>query len=285
MQDADVRALLPDDTRNKKCFCQKLYGNDIPVFHYKETDSTNEAAKRLLKNGSCKQALLYADSQTNGKGRRGRTFYSPPEEGVYMSLLFTPEEALENVISVTTATAVIVAEAIEKLTGQTVAIKWVNDLYVRERKVCGILAEAILPQNAGEQTAIIVGIGINVSNQAFPKELEGIAGSLNMPRQDRQLREDLIAEITSGFIQYLENMKEKTYLLRYRERSMVLGKRILCHEGNEQYPALALDIDEDGGLIVALENGERRCLHSGEITIRVKSAEELSAGKETEDNK
>ncbi len=285
MQEAVVQAAVPDDMRNRERFHKKLYGKALPLFHYPETDSTNEAAKRLLQDGVHKQALLYADSQTNGKGRRGRTFYSPSGEGIYMSLLFTPEEALEDVISVTTATAVVVAEAIEKLTGQTVAIKWVNDLYVRERKVCGILAEAVLPQNAGDKTAIIVGIGINVSNQEFPKELDGIAGSLNMPNRDRQLRDDLIAEITVGLIQYLENIKDKSYLSRYRERSMVLGRRILCHEGNEQYPALALDIDEEGGLIVALENGERKCLHSGEITIRVTPAQELSAGERTEDNR
>lgn len=285
MQEAGAQATLPGDMGNRGRFNKKLYGKDLPVLHYTVTDSTNEAAKRLLQDKSLKQALLYADAQTNGKGRRGRTFYSPSGEGVYMSLLFTPEEALDDVISVTTATAVIVAEAIEKLTGQTVAIKWVNDLYVRERKVCGILAEAVLPQNAGDKTAIIVGIGINVSNQSFPKELDGIAGSLNMPHRDRQLRDNLITEVAVGLIQYLENIKDKSYLSRYRERSMVLGRQVLCHEGNEQYPALALDIDEDGGLIVALENGKQRCLHSGEITIRVKPVQELSTGEGTEDYK
>lgn len=258
------------DMIEKGYFTCKLYNRELPLFYYLETDSTNEEAKRYHAEHKNAQALFIADAQTKGKGRRGRQFYSPAKDGIYMSLLFIPKEELSDVIAVTTAASVIAAQAIEEVTGQMAAIKWVNDVYVRERKVCGILAEAILPDEPGGCTAVILGIGINVYNRDFPEELEGIAGSLGEGSGNPEWKDRLIIRITEGLVDYLSNVANRSFMEEYRKRSMVLDKNITCYDGRDIYPAHAIDIEEDGGLVIITDAGERRTLHSGEITIRLK---------------
>lgn len=258
---------------NQNCrqeiFHTSLYGKELPVFYFDEIDSTNEEAKRFLSQGYAKQALFVAESQTAGKGRRGRSFYSPAETGLYMSLLFTTKEALEDVIFVTTAASVIVARAIETLTGETVKIKWVNDLYLRNRKVCGILTEAVLPTPQCGETGIVVGIGINVTTEHFPEQLAETAGSLGRKENADVTKARLTEEITKGLISFLENVKDRTCMEEYRRRSMVIGQSITCFDGAGSYEAFALDIDENGGLVVETAEGECKVLHTGEITIRL----------------
>lgn len=254
---------------DKDSFAPMLYGEKLKLIFLKETDSTNEAAKRYLAQEKIRNALIVAKLQTAGKGRRGRTFYSPADEGIYMSLLFTPKEGLEDIIAVTTAASVIVARAIESVSGQKVSVKWVNDLYAGGRKICGILAEAVLPTDENDETAVILGIGINVGNESFPDELKDIAGSLHAGIQTNLWKKQLIQTITKGLCAFLEDIKNTSYLEEYRQRSMVIGREIICYEGNCTYCATATDIDERGGLVVIDEKGERKVLHSGEITIRL----------------
>ncbi len=249
-------------------FSKKLYERELPYFYLEETDSTNEEAKRFFNQQKGEQALFIAGTQTAGKGRKGRKFYSPAEDGIYMSLLFTPKDALEEVIAVTTAASVVVARAIEEVTGQRTLIKWVNDLFLGERKVCGILAEAVMPAEPGNKMAVILGIGINVSTRSFPEELKTVAGSL-MVEQTVLCKEKLICKITEGLLTFLEDVRDTSYLSEYRKRSMVLGKEIICYEGAECFFALALDVDDRGGLVIKTQSGEQKVLHSGEITIRL----------------
>ncbi len=253
----------------RECFSKKLYGKELPVFSYKEIDSTNEEAKRFLADGSVEQALFVAESQTAGKGRRGRSFYSPAGKGIYMSLLFTTQEELSDVIFVTTAVAVIVACALEEVTSTPAVIKWVNDIYMNNRKVCGILTEAVLPTEQCHKTGVVVGIGINVSTDNFPDELRMVAGSLGVKAQEQEVKEALIQSVTEGLIDFLEHVKDHSCIEEYRKRSMVLGQSVICFDGAGSYEAKALDIDKQGGLIVETLSGERKVLHTGEITIRL----------------
>ena len=148
----------------------------MPIFTYDMVDSTNNAAKRYFLDGGILPALFIADGQTAGRGRNGRSFFSPSGAGLYMSLALPINTSPDKAISFTAIAAVAVCKAIEQLTDIRPAIKWVNDIYVSERKVCGILVEA-MPDKDGNMAAVI-GIGINVLGVDFPEELRDIAGSV-----------------------------------------------------------------------------------------------------------
>ena len=253
----------------REIFPTNLYGNELPVFYFDEIDSTNEEAKRFLTGEEGEQALFVANGQTQGKGRRGRTFYSPDGEGIYMSLLFSTTKELSDVIFITTAASVIVAKALEEIVSEPVSVKWVNDLYLNGRKICGILTEAVLPTPQFPKTGIIVGIGINVSTEYFPDELKETAGSLGVKENMQAIKTQLIETVTNGLVSFLTDAKKELYLEEYRKRSMVIGQQITCFDGAGSYEATALDIEQNGGLVVETQEGERKVLHTGEITIRL----------------
>ena len=147
---------------------------EIDIFSYKTIDSTNTQMKKLAINGGKNHSVIVSEEQSAGRGRFGRSFYSPAQKGVYMSVLLKTGDSLQNATMITIKTAVVVRRAIAKLYDIEVAIKWVNDLYYRGKKVCGILSEAISDFESGMIEAIIIGIGINVSTDNFPLEIASI---------------------------------------------------------------------------------------------------------------
>lgn len=234
----------------------------VKIYYYQQVDSTNTQAKRLIDGGEREAFLVAADSQTAGRGRQGKSFYSPAGTGIYISLAVHPNVRLQNAVTATTAAAVAVCRAIEKLTDAKPQIKWVNDVYCNNRKVCGILTEAITDFELGIVTSIVVGIGININTASFPDNVEN-AGALNAGVKRARLIAavadellDIIFEEHSNFIDY------------YRSRSMILGKSINYIEKGRITPAVAVAIDETGGLVVRNANGEQKTLRSGEISIR-----------------
>lgn len=241
-------------------------GIGISVFD--SIDSTNDEAKRQWKAMKAAPAILVSDSQTAGRGRRGRSFYSPGGTGLYMSLLLQPESGLEDAVHITTATAVVVAKALKKCTGAEVGIKWVNDLYLKGRKVCGILTEAVMEADPTETPAVVVGIGINLTTEVFPEELHGIAGGLGLP-EIAVNRNALVADIVNGLLDFAKDMRDCSFVEEYRQMSVVLGKEIRYNEGDALIRARALDIDEEGGLMVELPDGSVKVLKTGEITVRL----------------
>lgn len=238
--------------------------DDVEVLFYSSVDSTNTQAKRLLEQGKENTFLIVADEQTQGRGRQGKTFYSPKSTGVYMSLVLHPDAAFHNAVSITTAAAVCVCKTIEKLSDKKPEIKWVNDIYVNNKKVCGILAEAISDAKTQRVSSVILGIGINLTTSKFPSELKNI-GSLSANVD----RAELIAQIVYELFDLLRQ-DNKNYIDYYREHSMVIGKRINIFQNERITPALAVEIDGDGGLVVETFDGERQTLRSGEITLRIK---------------
>ena len=241
----------------------KYRGINICVL--RETDSTNNEAKRMLASGICENSLIISDTQTSGRGRRGREFWSPSGVGIYMTLLINVDVPIADAVSITTMTAVAAADAIEHLTGLEVGIKWVNDLYLGDKKICGILTEASSDFEAGTTHSVIVGIGLNVSQGDVPDELADIVGSLSC---DGVTRNELAAEIAGRVLALSEDMTDKSYMARYRARSNVIGRRITFTRGDDVIPAEAVSIDDEGGLVVRRENGETEILRSGEITVR-----------------
>ena len=235
---------------------------NVNVYYYDSIDSTNTQAKRLINDNDCSDMLVVADEQTNGRGRQGKSFYSPAQTGIYMSLVVHPDIKLQNAVTATTAASVAVCRAIEGLTDLKPKIKWVNDVYLNGRKICGILTEAVSDFETGTVSSVIIGIGMNVSTVNFPSDVEN-AGSLGVNLR----RADLIAEIANELMKITLG-DYKSFIDYYRSRSLILGKKINYIENSRAVTATALEIDEAGGLTVQKENGEILTLRSGEISIR-----------------
>lgn len=233
----------------------------VSVHVFDEIDSTNTEAKRMVLDGFAGDALLVAHSQTAGRGRMGRSFYSPAQTGAYFSILHTLNTPLCDAVAITSAASVAVMRVIRTLTGIQTQIKWVNDLYYNDKKVCGILTEAV---SAGESAHVIVGIGINLDTADFPEELTGIAGSLDAHIDTTEL----IARIYREVNLYLNAPDSREWLDDYRTHSCVIGRRVTWIEGENARFGVAESIDEDGGLLVRDDKNNLIRLHTGEISLR-----------------
>lgn len=238
---------------------------------YKTIDSTNQEVKRQALEGAGQGLVVLAEQQTMGKGRRGRSFYSPAGTGIYMSVLFRPSpEQSKDVVLVTTAASVAICRAIRKVLNEEPEIKWVNDVYFRGKKVCGILTEAVSDFESGQIDTVVVGIGINyhVPEDGFPEEIRGIAGSV-CTDENMIPRNSLVAAVLNELFAIYEKLSEREYMEDYRRWSNVIGKDVRFTSGDGWMDAKALDIDDNGGLLVQLDNGEKKTLRTGEITLRV----------------
>lgn len=229
---------------------------DADILTFETTDSTNIIAEKMAEK-TTSPLLIVAESQTDGRGRNGKSFYSPPS-GLYMSLVTHSDSDYYSLATATCKAAVAVTRAIEKLTDLEPKIKWVNDIYIDGKKVCGILCRAL--GGNGRVKHLITGIGINIFTEHFPDEIKHSAGSLN-----RKIDINLLsAEIANNLVLLCDYMDE------YRKKSCVIGKEIIYWKNDIEYNGKAIDIDENGGLIV--DNGkEKTTLTSGEITLRVKN--------------
>ncbi len=241
--------------------------SEIKIITVKETTSTNDELKKRALSGERENVLFAADSQTAGRGRKGRSFFSPRDTGIYMSLLLHPDLAAEECTLITPLCAVAVAEAIEAVTQAKAGIKWVNDIFVGEKKVAGILTEGAFTRSGTDY--VIVGIGINLSppEEGFPDEIKDIAGALTDGGQEK--RERLIAETVNRFMYHLAGIKSRAFAPLYRERLFFLGEEITVLTPDGSYKATAVDIDSDCRLTVRNADGELKTLGSGEISVRI----------------
>ncbi len=231
--------------------------------------STNTLAKALAAGGAKEGTVIVASEQTEGRGRMGRSFYSPSSTGVYLSIILRPKLNLSDSLLITTGAAVAAAKAIEAIAGVKAGIKWVNDIFVEGKKVCGILTEASLNFESGGLEYAVVGIGINISTENFPDTLKSIAGSIftNKPG-DRPVSSLLIAELLNNIAECMNSLTDRKYLQEYRERSFLIGQDILVMKGNEEKPAKAIELDDQARLIVRYEDQTLETLSSGEVSIR-----------------
>lgn len=239
---------------------------------YKETDSTNIRLRELAVKGAPEGTVVIAGMQTGGKGRLGRKFFSPSDTGLYMSILLRPEMTAADAVRITTAAAVAVAEAAEKISGRMTDIKWVNDVYTDGRKICGILTEASFSLENGGLDYAVCGIGINVyePDGGFPEEIRDIAGAvLDAPAEDARNR--LAALVLEGFMRYYRELSENSFLPGYRSRLLWRGEDINIIRGDDIVPAKLIDTDERCRLMVRYEDGREDTISSGEISIRKRS--------------
>lgn len=240
---------------------KKHLADDVKVFTYDIIDSTNNQAKLMLREGLSCNGVFVANQQSGGRGRQGKRFFSPESTGLYMSVALQGDSAPDSLF-ITSAAAVLTAQAIEELCSAKVSIKWVNDLYVGDKKVCGILTEAVRDVT-GALLGIVVGIGINLTTCDFPDDIKEVASSIG---EDVD-RNHLAALITQKLINV--DFNDKNILEEYKNRSMVLGKDITYYISNTPYYGKAVDIDEQGGLVVD-SDGKIITLDSGEISLRLR---------------
>jgi len=238
---------------------------------YKSLESTNKTAKEKAISGAEHGTIIIADHQVSGRGRYNRSFFSPSGHGIYMSLILRPEQlSLSDPTAITALAAVCVCQAIEAVTEKTPQIKWVNDILLGGKKVCGILTEAVTDFESQSLQWIVLGIGINHStpHTAIPAELQDIAASLYPNGQPLTTRNRLIAEIINRLIFSEKPVQEQGVFAEYKKRLMTIGRKITVLEGQSQYDAEALDIDSKGHLIIQKTDGNLHTLFSGEVSIR-----------------
>ncbi len=244
------------------------------VFVYESIDSTNKLAKRLANEGASHGTCIVANMQTEGRGRLGRSFFSPAHNGIYLSVILKPEMDMSKATLITTMVSVAVANAIVTVCGIDPEIKWVNDIYYLGKKVCGILTEAVSNFETGKIDSLVVGLGINCAPPGpdLPDELTDIYGFI--PGSYSFSRNQLTAEVISQIITLCDSIESGDYsfIERYKELSLVIGKDVNVYKtglGNKHQKAHVLDIDSSGGLVVQYDDGKEETLVSGEISIRL----------------
>lgn len=246
---------------SKKFIKDRVSENYIIEIKRKVT-STNLIMKEKAQTVAEDFSVLIAGEQTTGRGRLGRTFHSPKGTGIYMSILLTPEKD-RNPLLITVDTAVCAARVLEKITGEKTLIKWVNDIYIKGKKVCGILAEKV-----GDK--IVLGIGINVFSPkgGFPDDIKDRAGAL-FEVKERYIKEKVIAELLNELYSIYMNPVREELLAEYKNRSIVTGKNILILRNGGEEEAFAIDINDDYSLMVKKENGEIENISTGDVSIKI----------------
>ena len=244
----------------------KEIGRELEI--HEQLDSTNNRAKALASAGAPHGAAVIADSQTGGRGRLGRSFFSPEHSGVYLTVILRPDCAPERANLLTSLAAVAAARAVEKVADADVKIKWVNDLYLNDKKICGILTEAGFGMEAGRLEYAVTGIGINVNRMEFPPDLRETATSIGNETGVSPDRNRLIAEILNELDALYGDLETGAFLEESRRRSNVTGRTVTVIEGGRQYPARAVEIDDQGRLVIETETG-RTCLNYGEVSLKL----------------
>lgn len=235
------------------------------VIYLKETDSTNRQLRLLAEEGAPEGTTVAAEYQTAGRGRLGRSFFSPAGSGLYFSILLRPQGAAVDALQITVTAAVAVAQAVQKQLGLELQIKWVNDLYYKGRKVCGILAEGRLNDRGGLDYCVL-GIGLNVfAPRGGFGELESIAGALLEQDPGEDARRALLQEIIHRFFALYRN--SDGVMEEYRRRSFLKDKWVTVVRGEERIRARVLDVDDAGALVTEDEEGQRRSFSSGEVAL------------------
>ena len=242
---------------------------NVNVVHYKEVDSTNAEARRLSKEGAESGLVVTAKKQTAGKGRRGRSWESPADENLYLSILLRPSLEPEKAPMLTLVMAYSVAKSLQKEDIQ-VLIKWPNDLVLSGQKVCGILTEMNLSGTQVED--VIVGVGLNVNTMKFPDELEDKATSLRKETlrelECGELLQLILKEFDKQYQRFLENQNLEFLQEDYNAMLINRGREVMVLEPGKEYLAKALGINKFGELLVQKEDGSTEAVFAGEVSVR-----------------
>lgn len=238
---------------------------EAEVIVYDVIGSTNNEAKRICADGITHDVIIASNCQTDGRGRRGKSFYSPSKSGLYFSIILHPEITLSDATGITAAAAVAVSQVIAEATKKDPKIKWVNDVFIDNKKVCGILTEAVTDFETMNLQSVIVGIGINITTEDFPDEIKEIATSVGSELN----RCEIVAKIFSKLKAFCDNLPDRSFMDDYRRLSLVIGRNVSFIKNGVNHTAKAENILDDGSLVVITEKGEEMLLNSGEISIKL----------------
>lgn len=233
--------------------------------------STNALVREKANQGRPEGCVIVACEQTDGRGRYGRQFFSPIDSGVYLSLLLRPTAySPQQATCLTAAAAAAMCQAIEAVTGQQPGIKWVNDIFLHGKKVCGILTEAAVGLETGALDYMVLGAGVNLYPpvKGFPEEIQPIAGSV-LERSCPEAKNRLVGEFLNRFWDFYTHPECRTYLEDYRARSLAIGRNVTVLSAGKAVSAYAYGIDDDFRLLVRYENGDTEALSYGEIRIQL----------------
>ena len=233
--------------------------------------STNALVREKANQGCPEGCVIVACEQTAGRGRYGRQFFSPADTGVYLSLLLRPTAySPQQATRLTAAAAAAMCQAMEAVTGQQPGIKWVNDIFLHGKKVCGILTEAAVGLETGSLDYMVLGAGVNLYPPAegFPEEIQSIAGSV-LERSCPEAKNRLVGEFLNRFWYFYTHPECRAYLEDYRARSLAIGQNVTVLSAGRAVSAYAYGIDDDFRLLVRYENGDTEALSYGEIRIQL----------------
>lgn len=236
------------------------------IVYLDTVDSTNRIARQLAAQGAAHGTLVIADTQTGGRGRRGRSWISPAGEGIFMSLILRPDVHPSQVARLSLLTALAVAQAIEKTTGLNARIKWPNDIVIDGRKICGLLLE--MDATAESLRSVVAGVGINVHQRAFDEEIAHTASSLDLLGGKRYSRAKIVQAFLEAFEAAME-LPEDEMMRAYRARSATLGSRVQVIALNGTYTGTAEGMTDSGSLLVrADEDGALREVLAADVSVR-----------------
>ncbi len=240
-------------------------GTHVTPYIFDILKSTNSTAKEMAKKGESEFSLVIAERQTAGRGRMGRSFFSSEDNGIYMSLILRPKLNGDGVFYITPLVAVSIAKALIEY-GLDIKIKWVNDIFYKGRKVCGILTESSFDSH-GITDWIVIGIGVNITKPKndFPKDISNIAGAL-FEDGNFVKKEVLIAKIISSVICEYQKLPKKDFIEEYRRLSFLTGKYVTLPSGET---VKVVGISENCGLTVEHSDKSIETLISSDVSIKI----------------
>lgn len=241
------------------------------TYRYEMVDSTNTMAKRLAAEGAEEGTVVIAETQRKGRGRLGRKWESP-KGGLWFSLILRPKTHPSKLSLITFMSSVAVAKALQEMYGLAVQVKWPNDVLVGNKKVCGILTEANVKGEVVNFVVVGIGINVNIDLHSFPQNLRESAISLKILLQKTVDKEKLLQLLFKKFKHYYGLFQREKYhvlLAEWKELAAFLGKPVEIASLGERFVGKAVDVDENGALIIELENGSLRKIFSGDISLRI----------------
>jgi len=239
------------------------------VYYFPLIGSTNAYAKELAQQGGAEGSLVIAEKQTKGQGRMGRQWYSPSYKNLLFSIIFRPPFSIDRVFSLNMLTALALVDAIHNMTGLKALIKWPNDVYLKDKKIAGILTEFSADKKRVEYALVGIGLNVNWDIRGKP-ELNHLAASLVKEIGHPVSRVDLlikILEFLEGYYRLLLKGQDSFIYKRWNELSMVIGKEVLVDSSNERKKAMVKRIDKNGALVIKDENGKESAIICGDLTV------------------
>lgn len=245
----------------------KVFGKR-DIVYFTETDSTNTRAKDLAARGAPEGTLVISERQTKGRGRKGRSWFSPSQGGIYTSLILRPSISPSEAPKITLLSAVVVAETLRSLTGLSAIIKWPNDILINGKKIAGILTEMSTEMDSIDH--IVVGLGLNVNTPSFPDDIREKATSIFIETGKHFPRVRFIQEYLKWYEEYYEIFKRTGFepvIKRWKELTNIIGQRITVEMVSKKYSGEVQDIDKDGVLILKDNKGKSHRIFSGDVTL------------------